>query len=75
MSSPVVTVPPELPLKELADVLVERAISAVPVVEGGELVGIVSEADLLPWSPPPTRAPISRRSPSHPPASRRWWPR
>jgi CBS domain-containing protein len=53
MSSPAVTVPPELPLKELADVLVERAISAVPVVEGGELVGIVSEADLLPLESTP----------------------
>lgn len=47
MSSPAVTVPPEMPLKDLADLLVERAISAVPVVEGGKLVGIVSEADLL----------------------------
>jgi CBS domain-containing protein len=48
MSSPVVCVPPDLPLKEVADLLVTRAISAVPVVEGGELVGIVSEADLMP---------------------------
>lgn len=48
MSSPVVTVPPGLPLKEVAKVLVTRAISAVPVVDGGELVGILSEADLVP---------------------------
>jgi CBS domain-containing protein len=48
MSSPVVCVPPDLPLKEVADLLVTRAISAVPVVERGELVGIISEADLVP---------------------------
>ena len=48
MSSPVVTVPPGMPLKEVANVLVTRAISAVPVVDAGELVGILSEADLVP---------------------------
>ena len=48
MSSPVVTVPPGMPLKEVANVLVRRAISAVPVVDAGELVGILSEADLVP---------------------------
>jgi CBS domain-containing protein len=48
MSSPVVTVPPGMRLKEVADLLVTRGISAVPVVDGGELVGILSEADLLP---------------------------
>jgi CBS domain-containing protein len=48
MSSPVVCVPPDMRLKEVADLLVTRAISAVPVVDHGELVGIVSEADLVP---------------------------
>ena len=48
MSSPVVWVPPDLPLKKVADLLVARRISAVPVVEDGELVGIISEADLIP---------------------------
>jgi CBS domain-containing protein len=48
MSSPVVTVAPGTPLKEVADLLVQREISAVPVVEDDELVGIVSEADLVP---------------------------
>ena len=33
MSSPVVTVPPGMPLKEVAKVLVTRGIIAVPVVE------------------------------------------
>jgi CBS domain-containing protein len=44
----VVCVPPDLPLKEVADLLVNHRISAVPVVDHGELVGIISEADLLP---------------------------
>jgi CBS domain-containing protein len=49
MSSPVVSVPPDAPLKEVASLLVERRINAVPVVDAsGRLVGIVSEADLLP---------------------------
>jgi CBS domain-containing protein len=48
MSSPVVCVPPDLPLKEVADLLVNHRISAVPVVDHGELVGIISEADLVP---------------------------
>jgi CBS domain-containing protein len=48
MSSPVVCVPPDLPLKEVANLLVRCKISAVPVVDGEELVGILSEADLIP---------------------------
>src|SRR4029453_5327962 len=56
MSSPVVAVPPDMPLKEVAKLLVTRAISAVPVVDRGELVGILSEADLIPLelAPDPT---------------------
>ena len=48
MSSPVVCVPPDMPLKEVAKVLVTHGISAVPVVDRGELVGLLSEADLIP---------------------------
>jgi CBS domain-containing protein len=48
MTSPVVTVTPETTLKDVAALLVERGINAVPVVDaGGRLCGIVSEADLL----------------------------
>lgn len=47
MTTPVVTVPPDLPLKEAARVLAENAIAATPVVESGRLVGMVSELDLL----------------------------
>jgi CBS domain-containing protein len=48
MSSPVVSVPPDASLKEVAATLVEHGINAVPVVDAGDrLIGIVSEADLL----------------------------
>jgi CBS domain-containing protein len=48
MASPVVTVTPDAALKEVASLLVERRINAVPVVDAGDrLIGIVSEADLL----------------------------
>jgi CBS domain-containing protein len=49
MSSPVVSVPPDAPLKDVAATLVRHGINAVPVVDAGHrLIGIVSEADLLP---------------------------
>lgn len=48
MTSPVVTVGPDLSVKETARLLLRHSISAVPVVdEAGRLVGIVSELDLL----------------------------
>ncbi len=48
MSSPAVMVREDTPVKEVAELLVRRRISGVPVVsESGELVGILTEADLL----------------------------
>ncbi|MGH8670096.1 MAG: CBS domain-containing protein [Burkholderiales bacterium] len=47
MTSPVITVGPDTTVSEIAALLFERRISAVPVVEDGRLVGMVSEADLL----------------------------
>ena len=48
MVSPIITVKPSTSVKEIAKTLLERRISAVPVVDdGGHLVGIVSEGDLL----------------------------
>jgi CBS domain-containing protein len=59
-----------MPLKEVAKVLVTRAISAVPVVDAGELVGILSEADLVPLelAPDPRAhlAPVPEASQSAP---------
>jgi CBS domain-containing protein len=73
MTSPVVTVGPDTSVKEAARLLLRHSISAAPVVdEGGRLVGIVSELDLLlgdvPADPvahviptPPEQAPPPRR--------------
>jgi CBS domain-containing protein len=59
MTRDVVTVGPQTPLKDVARLLVERGISAVPVVGIGDaLLGVVSEADIL-WkekSEPPRRS-------------------
>jgi CBS domain-containing protein len=47
MTTKVITVRPDTRVGEVAKLLYERHISAVPVTEKGKLVGIVSEADLL----------------------------
>jgi CBS domain-containing protein len=47
MTAPVVTVGPDATVARIARLLLECKISAVPVIAGGKLVGIVSEADLL----------------------------
>lgn len=48
MTTNVITVSPETTVREVAQCLLERGISAVPVVDaGGRLLGIVSEGDLM----------------------------
>jgi CBS domain-containing protein len=48
MTSPVLTVTPETSVTDVAKLLLERHISAAPVVdEAGHLLGIVSEGDLM----------------------------
>jgi CBS-domain-containing membrane protein len=43
----VLTVTPETPVSEIADIMSGRKIHAVPVVAEGKLVGIVSRIDLI----------------------------
>ena len=48
MSRPVVSVHPDTPTREIARLLLDKGISAVPVVDNnGAAVGIVSERDLV----------------------------
>lgn len=47
MSQPVISVDPDTEVAEVAQVLLDNRISAVPVLANGRLVGIVSEGDLL----------------------------
>ena len=48
MTTEVVTVDQDAPFKQVAELLAERRVSALPVLDGqGRVVGVVSEADLL----------------------------
>jgi len=47
MSRSVVTIGPERDAAEAARIMVEHKFGALPVVDGGELVGIVTETDFL----------------------------
>lgn len=66
MTTKVVTVPPNMPYKPVADLLVQHGVSAVPVVGADGLVlGVVSEADLL------AKLEYADRTPRHPLSARR----
>lgn len=48
MTKEVITVSPDMPVPEVAEILISNRISGVPVVNTeGELMGVVSEGDLL----------------------------
>ena len=47
MSLPVIVVEPDRPLAEAARIMLDHKIGALPVVEDGRLVGIVTESDFV----------------------------
>jgi CBS domain-containing protein len=47
MVYPVITVSPTASLREAVDLIMERGIGCLPVVENGVLVGLVTKTDLL----------------------------
>ncbi len=47
MTADPVTVTPDLSVTEAARLMVERSIGALPVLDGDDLVGIVTEGDLI----------------------------
>jgi CBS domain-containing membrane protein len=51
MSSPVVTIPREMPLPEADQLLVREQLSGAPVVDGqGRCVGVLSSTDFVRWA-------------------------
>lgn len=66
MTREVVVARPDMTYKDVADLLVTRMVSAVPVVDReGRVLGVVSEVDLLP------KIEYADRLPHHPLATRR----
>lgn len=47
MTTDVVTVDPAISVTEAAKLMVDKEIGALPVLEGGRLIGIVTEGDLI----------------------------
>lgn len=51
ISSPLITVPPEMPIAEALDLMKREKIRHIPVIQKGKMVGIVTRNDLLNASP------------------------
>jgi acetoin utilization protein AcuB len=47
MSSPPITVPEDAPLEEAARLMIDKGIGCLPVMRGGELVGVITETDIF----------------------------
>ena len=47
MSTPVVHIEPDVPLEQAAGLMRSRKIGALPVLQDGELVGIITESDIF----------------------------
>ncbi len=47
MTSPVIVATPDCPLEEAARVLIDKKIGALPVIQNGDLVGIITETDFF----------------------------
>ena len=46
MSRPVITIEPDAPVSEVVNIMREKGIGHIPVVENGRVIGIVAEADI-----------------------------
>jgi CBS domain-containing protein len=47
MTKKLITVTPDTPVREIAELMLKHKIGGVPVVEGEKLVGIITEEDLI----------------------------
>jgi CBS domain-containing protein len=57
MSSPPVVIGPDATIREAALLMADRKIGCLPVVEGGRLIGLVTETDVLRWVARPPATP------------------
>ena len=46
-TSKVVTIPPDMPLSEITNLMAEKGVHSLPVVDGGSLVGIIGKVDVI----------------------------
>jgi len=47
MSSPVITISPDVPLEDAARIMADNKIGGLPVLDGDNLVGIITETDIF----------------------------
>ena len=47
MTKDPVTIGPDAPVKEAAEIMLDRKIGGLPVMDGGKLVGIITESDIF----------------------------
>ncbi len=47
LSEPLITVPPETDLREVAKMMAENNIRRLPIMEDGKIIGLVSSGDIL----------------------------
>jgi len=47
MSKPLITIKPDTPLSEALSIMRKHGIRRLPIVEGDELIGIITEKDLI----------------------------
>lgn len=64
MTRQVVTLEPQMTLREAMEILTERHVSGAPVVSGQKVVGVISAGDLLSFAAAPPREEDRRTEPS-----------
>lgn len=47
MVHPVITVGPECPLQDAAQIMLENRVGCLPIMQGGEVAGIITETDIM----------------------------
>lgn len=62
MTTEVLTVTPETSLQDVADLLATRHVSGVPVLAGGQVVGVISATDILAFAASTPGVPAAREN-------------